>query len=168
MIPQSSKSYRLHIKARNRVRIPTRFQPLRLPLEASRPVDDPAVNGSPVRGRLPQPLSISITAACFPKRPTIALSRSRSCKASSWSFCRSSRQPSPSTAVLGARPVPVRRALVDRHRKKERWRFSPSPLLGSRPCGDDPWRVKKRGLRSDQQLDQGTRGAQTIMLLLFS
>lgn len=31
---------------------------------------------------------------------------------------RSSRQPSPITAVLGARPVPVRRALVDRHRKK--------------------------------------------------
>ena len=49
--------------------------------------------------------------------------------------------------ILAPRPVPVRRALLDRHRKKVRWRFSPSPLLGSRPCGDDPWRKEKRGLR---------------------
>ena len=38
-----------------------------------------------------------------------------------------------------------RRSLVDRHRKKERWRNSPSPLFafryaGSRPAGYDPWR----------------------------
>jgi hypothetical protein len=50
------------------------------------------------RGHPPQSPSIVTTIACFPKRRTIALLKRRSCKASRWSSCRSSRQPSPLTA----------------------------------------------------------------------
>jgi hypothetical protein len=46
-----------------------------------------------------------------------------------------------------------RRALLDRHRKKKRWRVSPSPLWGLGRGGDDPWRRKEKAHDQDRHGD---------------
>ena len=56
---------------------------------------------------------------------------------------------------LGAPAVPAAGLYPTTIARKTRWRVSPSPLSGSRPCDDDPWRKDKEGLNSDENLTEG-------------